>query len=89
MRTKEKLIARFLSDPRDFHHEELVQLMKYLNYKEYPTQSGSRIRFMNSAGRAYTIHTPHGKENAHPTYQIKEITTFLKGDESFERLHDL
>ncbi len=82
MSTKEKLIARFLSQPADFRYEELSKLMGYLDYKEYPSQSGSRVRFMNKAGRAYTMHKPHGRENALLMYQMKQILEFLKGDDS-------
>jgi len=34
MTKKEKLIARFLSMPNDFHYSEAVKLLGYFNFKE-------------------------------------------------------
>jgi len=82
MSSKDKLVIHLLSQPKDFRYEDLVTLMRHVGYREYPSQSGSRVRFMNAAGRAYTIHKPHGRENALLDYQIKGVIDFLKGDDS-------
>jgi len=34
MTKKEKLIARFLNMPNDFHYNEVVKLLGYFNFKE-------------------------------------------------------
>jgi hypothetical protein len=49
MSKKEKLIARFLSIPSDFHYDKMVKLLGYYGFDEVKKgkTSGSRVKFMN------------------------------------------
>jgi hypothetical protein len=78
MSRREKLIARFLTMPSDFHYDEMVKLLGYFDFhivKKGKT-SGSRIKFMNPEGVPIMLHKPH------PTgilkhYQMKQIKEVL------------
>ena len=52
MSNKEKLIARFLSMPADFHYDELVKLVGYFGFSKMKKgkTSGSRVKFVNGEG---------------------------------------
>ena len=78
MSKREKLIARFLSMPSDFHYNELVKLLGYYAFYEVNKgkTSGSRVKFMNKEGVPLILHKPH------PTgilkrYQLKQIKEVL------------
>jgi hypothetical protein len=78
MSKKEKLIARFLSMPSDFHYDEMVKLLGYFGFKEIKKgkTSGSRVKFINDGGVPLMMHKPH------PTgilkrYQLKQIKEVL------------
>lgn len=78
MSKKEKLMARFLSMPSDFHYDEMVKLLGYLGFDEVKKgkTSGSRIKFINKEGVPLMMHKPH------PTgilkhYQLKQIKEVL------------
>ena len=69
MSTKEKLIKRFLSQPKDFTWDELVRLFGCLGFAVYNKgkTSGSRVIFFNGE-KEYIMHKPH------PKNLIKEAT---------------
>jgi hypothetical protein len=78
MTGKEKLIARFLSMPSDFHYNEMVKLLNHFGYREVKKgkTSGSRVKFINSKGVPLIMHKPH------PTgilkhYQLKQVKEVL------------
>jgi hypothetical protein len=78
MTGKEKLIARFLSMPSDFHYNEMVKLLNHYGYREVRKgkTSGSRVKFINSKGVPLIMHKPH------PTgilkhYQLKQVKEVL------------
>jgi hypothetical protein len=78
MSKKEKLIARFLTLPSDFHYDEVVKLLGYFGFEEVKKgkTSGSRVKFMNQQGVPILLHKPH------PTgimkhYQLKQIKEVL------------
>jgi len=78
MSKKEKLIARFLAMPSDFHYDEVVKLLGYFDFEEVKKgkTSGSRVKFMNPKGVPIMLHKPH------PTgimkhYQLKQIKEVL------------
>jgi len=78
MSKKEKLIARFLNMPSDFHYDEMVKLLGYFDFQEVKKgkTSGSRVKFINSKGVSIMLHKPH------PTgilkrYQMKQIKELL------------
>ena len=62
MSRKEKLIKRFLSQPKDFTYQEMVTLLSSLGYVEQTKgkTSGSRVRFHNYDKKSIIdIHRPH------------------------------
>ncbi len=79
MSKKEKLIARFLSMPSDFHYDEMVKLIGYFNFKEVKKgkTSGSRIKFMNEEGISLMMHKPH-PTGIMKRYQMKQVREVLE-----------
>lgn len=77
MSRKEKLIARFLSLPSDFHYDEMVTLLGYFDFHEVKKgkTSGSRVKFVNSKDVPIMLHKPHptGILKSYQMKQIKEI----------------
>ncbi|HBK30072.1 MAG TPA: hypothetical protein DDZ96_04955 [Porphyromonadaceae bacterium] len=80
MSTKEKLLNRFLSMPKDFTYEEATKLLKDFGYSEVPTgkTGGSRVRFLNKQFPEYPIkfHKPHPENRLKP-YVLAIIKTTL------------
>lgn len=74
MSKKEKLIARFLNLPSDFHYDEVVKLLGYFNFKEVKKgkTSGSRVKFMSTKGVPIMLHKPH-PSGIMKQYQLKQI----------------
>jgi len=61
MSTKDKLILRFLSLPKDFTYEEVVRLFSIFGFEEFTkgSTSGSRVQFYRNDGQSYIMHKPH------------------------------
>jgi len=78
MNRKEKLIARFLGMPSDFHYNEVIKLLRYFDFKEVGRgkTSGSRVKFMNSEGVPIMLHKPH-PSGIMKRYQLKQIKEVL------------
>jgi len=78
MNRKEKLIARFLGMPSDFHYNEVVKLLRYFDFKEVSRgkTSGSRVKFMNPEGVPIMLHKPH-PSGIMKRYQLKQIKEVL------------
>lgn len=74
MSKKDKLTKRFLSNPKDFTWDELIQLLNFYGYKEVKTgkTSGSRVKFINDEKMLIKTHKPHPK-NIIKNYVILEI----------------
>jgi hypothetical protein len=75
MGTKEKLIARFQKQPKDFTYQELSRLLKSFGYEEETKgkTSGSRVMFYNKEKEhPILIHKPH-PENIIKKYVMKYI----------------
>lgn len=71
MGTKEKLIARFISQPKDFTFDEMSRLLTGFGYKisNKGKTSGSRVRFINQESKSVIdLHKPH------PSSIMKEVT---------------
>ena len=84
MSRKEKLIKRFLSQPKDFTFQELVTLFSIFGFtvNKKGTTSGSRVEFVNDAAeKSYSMHKPHPSNVLKP-YAMKQALDFLK-DENF------
>ena len=80
MGQKEKLIAKLLSNPKDFSFEELEKLLGYYSYtkKNKGQTSGSRVMFINEKSKTkLIIHKPHPRKEL-LEYQIKSIIEHLK-----------
>ena len=82
MGTKEKLIARFKSNPKDFTWDEFVRLFSILGYEidNKGKTSGSRTIFFKGE-ISYTAYKPH-PGNIVKTYVIKQALSFLIKNES-------
>lgn len=82
MGTKEKLIKRLLSHPKDFTFDEAVSLLHYLGFERSNKgrTSGSRVLFRRNDGGVLWIHMPHPGKVLH-LYQVKELITMLRGEE--------
>ena len=78
MNREEKLIARFLSMPSDFHYDEMVKLFGYFDFEEVKKgkTSGSRVKFINPEGILIMLHKPH-PSRIMKHYQLKQIKEVL------------
>jgi hypothetical protein len=74
---KEKLIARFLNMPSDFHFDEMARLLSYFGFEEVKKgkTSGSRVKFESVEGVPIMLHKPHpsGLMKKYQMRQVKEI----------------
>ena len=77
MGTKEKLIERFKSQPKDFDWDELVRLFSIFGYKidNKGKTSGSRVIFAKGES-SYTAHKPHPGSIV-KGYVMKQVFEFL------------
>lgn len=79
--TKEKLIKRFLSLPKDFTFDELARLLTALGFamSNKGKTSGSRVKFMHTEQEASIIrlHKPHASGDPVKEAALKEIYTQL------------
>lgn len=71
----EKLIAKLLSNPKDFSWDDLVKVLRYYGYTEM-TGRGSRRKFVNKNGRVISLHEPHPDKIIKP-YVIKLVVEHL------------
>ena len=79
MSSREKLIKRFLSLPKDFTFNELDKLLSgfgYVKEKKGKT-SGSRVVFKNEESRPIMLHKPH-PEMIVKLYALKQVLSELK-----------
>lgn len=87
MGTKEKLIARILSQPKDFTYEEAKRLFGIFGYVESNkgNMSGSRVEFVNPEGDApFTLHKPH-PGSILKAYVIKSIIEHIHKNKLIEK----
>ena len=88
MGTKNKLIKRFLSNPKDFTFEEFVRLFAIFGYEQSNkgTTSGSRIEFTNGEN-SFMMHRPHPK-NIIKSYVMKEALSYIKDNKLIEKYNN-
>ncbi|MGN1144648.1 MAG: type II toxin-antitoxin system HicA family toxin [Anaerovoracaceae bacterium] len=81
MSTKEKLIKRLTSCPKDFTFSELETLLGLLTYHrtEKGRTSGSRVMFVSEHHCPILLHKPHGRKEL-LEYQVKQIIEILRGE---------
>lgn len=87
MGTKEKLIERILSQPKDFTYDEARRLFGIFGYKESNkgNTSGSRVEFVNPEGDApFALHKPHPGSILKP-YVVKAIVEHLRKNNLIEK----
>jgi hypothetical protein len=80
MSTKEKLIARFRTLPKDFTFSELRTMLTGLGFVEHNKgkTSGSRVRFLNHTLKiAIDIHRPHTSGSPIKPIALKDIHSKL------------
>ncbi len=79
MSKKEKLNARFLGMPSDFHYDEMVKLLGYFGFEEVKKgkTSGSRVKFENCKGIPVMLHKPH-PSGIMKQYQMKQVEELLE-----------
>jgi len=76
----EKLLRRFLSKPKDFTYDEMINLLRSFGYEEAKTgkTSGSRVAFINHKTKhIIRLHKPHPKPEL-KQYQLKDIEDELR-----------
>jgi len=79
--TKEKLIRRFCSLPKDFTFDELSKLLSGFGYEisNKGKTSGSRVRFLNKEMQlVIDIHRPHSSGAPIKEIALKDIYNKLK-----------
>ena len=74
MGTKEKLIDRLKSQPKDFTFDEAERLLALFGYVKSSKgkTSGSRVMFIDDQNRKILLHKPH-PGNIMKIYALKEI----------------
>lgn len=79
MGQKEKLIARLLSQPKDFTFSDMETLLGYFEYKrnDKGRTSGSRVMFINDKYASIMLHKPHQRKEL-LDYQVKQVIEVLK-----------
>lgn len=75
----DKLLKKFISKPKNFTYEELVQILKRFGYTELKTgkTSGSAVRFKNNSNDIIMFHKPH-PGNIIKSYVIDQIIEKLE-----------
>jgi len=79
MGTKEKLVERFMRQPKDFTFQELIRLFQIFGFEvsQKGKTSGSRVEFVNSEKElSYGAHKPH-PDSAIKSYVMKQVLEFL------------
>lgn len=78
MSKEEKLIARLLSLPRNFHYDEAKTLLIRFGFEESNKgkTSGSRVAF-TKGNNTILLHKPHPDGNL-KAYQVKQLVETLK-----------
>lgn len=87
MGSKEKLIERFLAQPKDFTYDEVVRLFGIFGYSEghKGSTSGSRVEFISQNGQdSYFMHKPH-PSNIIKGYVMKQLLVYVRDNNLIEK----
>lgn len=81
MSKKDKIIKRFLSQPKDFTWDELVSLLTSFGYElsNAGKTSGSAVKFRHAKYGEIRLHKPHPAKIIKP-YLIKDIIEKFRRD---------
>lgn len=85
--TKEKLIGRFLTLPKDFTYDEVRRLFGLFGYSESDkgSTSGSRVELVSANGKnSYIMHKPH-PSNIMKGYVMKQLLAYIRENKLIER----
>ena len=91
MSTKEKLITRFKTLPKDFSYNELVRLLLSLGYEvsNKGKTSGSRVLFINKEKKlVIDIHKPHTSGAPIKEVALKDIYNKLISNDLMKEKED-
>ena len=80
MGTKEKLIERFLTLPKNFTYDEVKRLFGLFGYSEGKkgNTSGSRVEFISADNKSsYIMHKPH-PSNIIKGYVMKQLLAYIR-----------
>ncbi len=79
MSTKEKLLERLCSNPKDFTFDDAKTLLESFGYKmsHKGKTSGSRVAFRKSQFKTICMHKPHGRKEL-LSYQVQDLIDVLK-----------
>lgn len=79
MSRSDKLVARLMSEPKDFTWEELIRLLSFYGYREFKKgkTSGSRRKFVDANNNIISLHKPH-PSTIMKLYAIREVIAHLK-----------
>ena len=85
MGTKEKLLERIKTLPKDFTFEEAERILKNLGYTKSNKgkTSGSRVLFYKDGAGPVFMHRPH-PSNILPGYAVKQLLAELTINGEFE-----
>ena len=80
MGTKEKLIKRLKSNPKNFTFDDMQTLLKSVGFKmsNKGKTSGSRVKFIKN-NVPIILHKPHPRKEL-AEYQVKQILETLEGE---------
>lgn len=86
MGTKDKLIKRFLTLPKDFTYEEVKRLLSLFGFTEgnKGNTSGSRVVFLGKDGTSYIMHKPH-PSNIIKTYAMRQLRDYIRDHKFIEK----
>ncbi|MBE7645392.1 type II toxin-antitoxin system HicA family toxin [Tenacibaculum dicentrarchi] len=76
----EKLITKFMSNPKDLTWDELIKILAYFGFNEINKKGktgGSRVKFSDKEKRIINLHKPH-PSNIVKQYIIKQILEKLR-----------
>lgn len=78
MSRRERLVQRFLANPRDFTWQELVALLAGFGYEPAPggRTGGSRVRFVHRERAPISLHRPHPGNVRR--YQLDQVRSLLE-----------
>ena len=79
MSKKNKVVDRFLTLPKDFTWNELIQVLTLFGYEELKTgkTGGSRRKFKGEDNSLISLHEPHPGKIV-KIYALKDVLTTLK-----------
>lgn len=87
MGTKEKLIERFLTLPKNFTYDEVKRLFGLFGYSESSkgSTSGSRVEFVSKDHtNSYIMHKPH-PSNIIKEYVMKQLLIYIRENKLIEK----